>query len=95
MFRRIHIPDIGGVIDASLAWDSLSDADISAAIDVETGRTSQGRVVVAGDVEKKRVNSDSRVVVAFGCAGEGTNTGGGVSVAAGVQIECPEPVGSV
>jgi len=26
LFRRIHIPDIGGVIDASLAWDSLSDA---------------------------------------------------------------------
>jgi len=22
LFRRIHIPDIGGVIDASLTWDS-------------------------------------------------------------------------
>jgi hypothetical protein len=52
LFRRVHIADIGAVIDTSLAGDSLSNTDIAAAVDVRTGRTSQARVVVAADVAK-------------------------------------------
>ncbi len=69
LFRRVHIADIGAVIDTSLAGNSLADTNIAADVDVRTGRTSQGRVVVAADVEKQGVNTDGRVIVAFGIAG--------------------------
>ena len=69
LFRRVHISDVGAVIDTSLAVDSLPDTDISAAIDVRTRRTSQACVIVTADVENESVSTDGRVVVAFDIAG--------------------------
>ena len=52
--QRVHIADIGAVVDASLAEDSLPDTDIATAGDDSTGCSAQGRVEVAGGVVEER-----------------------------------------
>jgi len=95
LFGRIHIADIRAVIDAVLAGDSLPDANVATAVDVSAGRTSQGRIVVAADVEKEGVNADGGVVITFCVAVKRTNTGGRVSLAANVRSERPPTFGRV
>src|SRR5262249_37021054 len=95
LFRRVHIADIGAIINIVLAGNPLPNTHIAAAVDIQTGRTSHGRVVIAADIEKECVNTDGCVVVALGIAGKRTNTAGRVGAAGSVQIERPEAVAGV
>jgi hypothetical protein len=73
LFRRIHIADVGAVVDTSLPGDSRPNADIAIAGDVRAGKITQGGVADAGGVEIKRECSRSRVskpVVLFNSASE-------------------------
>jgi hypothetical protein len=44
LFHRIHIPDVGAIIDASFAADALSNTDIATASDGVAGMTAHGRL---------------------------------------------------
>jgi len=68
LFRRVDIADIRPVVDTSLAVDSLPNTEVAITRDVEAGAISQGRVVVASDIELQRTFTDARVLDASGVA---------------------------
>ena len=72
LLGRIDIADVGPSIETSPPQTLLSDTHIAAAVNVKTGRPSQGRVIVAAAIKKERINTDCCVVVAFGVAGKRT-----------------------
>ena len=95
LFRRVHIANIGAVIDTSLAGDSCSNTDVAAAVDDRTGRSSQGRVEVTDCVVIESLSTIGRVVLTGGVFGERSLTTGRVRGTSGIAKESKRSIGRI
>ena len=95
LFCCVHIANVGAVIDTSLAGDSCSNTDIAAAVDVRTGRSSQGRVEVTDCVVIESLSTIGRVVLTAGVFSERSLTTGRVPGAGRVAKESKRSIGRV
>ena len=94
LFSRVHISDIGAVVHATLADDSLSNTDIAVAVDVGASLVTDSRVDTTNGVARERVPSNGSVVRP-GCVTKERKRSDGCVAMANIVIKRPKTRGRV